>query len=168
MAATVAITSPGGPCAGVISPLNRYFSDRAELVASVDAECRSRYAAAVARARPAESDGLVALQRLCTELMQLGPVLGLIFADNALVDPQTWHADDSDPLGGLLARGYADGSLAADLPPAWIGAFTWTSLFAAHLMVRSGELSWHESAQLLTRTLAGGVAGRSRRDQTGV
>lgn len=141
--------------------LNRYFSDRAQLVAAVDVECRHRYAAAVARARPGEGTGLAALLRLCTEVMRLGPVLGLIFADNALVDANTWYDDDSDPLGVILARGYEDGSLAADLPPTWVGALVWTSLFAAWLVVRSEELTWHESAQLLTRTLGSGIAAPS-------
>ena len=71
--------------------LNRYFSDRAQLISAVDAECRARFAAAVGRARPAEGSGLTALLRACGEIVHLGPVLGLIFADNALVDPDTWE-----------------------------------------------------------------------------
>ena len=139
--------------------LNRYFTDRAHLVAGVDAECRSRFVAAVARSRPTEGSGRDALLRLCTELIQLGPVLGLVFADNALVDPDTWFEDDEDQLGLVIGRGYADGSLAGDLPGDWIGTFVWTSLFAAHLVVSTGARTWHEAAVLLTRTLTSGLAG---------
>ncbi len=140
--------------------LNRYFTDRALLVAAVDAECRDRYAAAVARARPDEGTGLTALLRIGTELLQLGGVLGLTFADNALIDPDRWYDEDEDPLGRVMARGMTDGSIASDLPASWIGTFTWTSLFAGWLVIRSGELTSHEAAHVLTRTLGAGLAPR--------
>lgn len=140
--------------------LNRYFSDRLILVRAVDDECRARYGAAVARARPAEDSGRDALLRICAELLQLGPVLGLVFADNALVDPDSWDGDEENPLGVVIERGYRDGSLAVDLPADWVGTFVWTSLFAAHLVVSAGSRTWHEAAGLLTRTLTAGVAGR--------
>ncbi len=138
--------------------LNRYFTDRAQLIAAVDRECAIRYGAAVVRSRPGEGSGRDALLRMCTELIQLGPVLGLVFADNALVDPDNW-AGESDPLEEMVSRGYTDGSLARDLPPDWIGTFVWTSLFAAHLVVAGGTRTWHEAAGLLTRTLTSGLAG---------
>lgn len=137
--------------------LNRYFSDRAQLVGAVDQECRARYAAAVARARPREGSGLEALLRMCTELIQLGPVLGIVFADNALVDPESWYADGEDPLGMVIMRSSADGSISTELPADWVGTVVWTSLFAAHLVVRSGTRTWHEAAGLLTRTLTSGL-----------
>lgn len=140
--------------------LNRYFGDRSLLVRAVDDECRARYAAAVARARLTEGSGRDALLRICTELIQLGPVLGLVFADNALVDPDTWDGPEESPLGVVIERGLQDGSLAADLPADWIGTFTWTSLFAAQLVVSTGSRTWHEAAGLLTRTLTAGVAAR--------
>ena len=139
--------------------LNRYFTDRAQLMAAVDQECAARYGAAVVRSRPTEGTGRDALLRMCTELIQLGPVLGLVFADNALVDPDTWFDEEDDPLGAAVARGYEDGSLAVDLPDDWIGTFVWTSLFAAHLVVSAGTHTWHEAAGLLTRTLTSGLAG---------
>jgi AcrR family transcriptional regulator len=142
--------------------LNRYFSDRAQLIAAVDQECAVRYGAAVVRSRLGEGTGRDALLRMCTELIQLGPVLGLVFADNALVDPDTWFDEEDDPLGAAVGRGYEDGSLAVDLPADWIGTFVWTSLFAAHLVVSSGTHTWHEAAGLLTRTLTSGLAGPPR------
>ena len=140
--------------------MNRYFSDRAQLIAAVDDECRLRYAAAIARARPDEGTGLAALMRVCTELMQLGAVLALTFADNAVIDPDTWYDEETDPLGLVLARGLTDGSMASDLPGEWVGTFVWTSLFAAWLMIKESSLTWHEAAQLLTRTLTSGIGGR--------
>ncbi len=139
--------------------LNRYFTDRGQLVRAVDEECRSRFLAAAARARPDEGNGREALLRMCAELIHLGPVLGVIFADNALVDPDTWFPDEDDLLVATLTRGHRDGSIAADLPADWIATFVWTSLFAAHLVVATGGRTWHEAAGLLTRTLASGLGG---------
>lgn len=136
--------------------LNRHFSNRAELVAAVDAECRDRFAQALARSRPDEGSGLAGLQRACTEIIQLGPVLGLIFADNALVDPDTWGHPDT--FGLLIIRGQADGSVASDLPADWVAIHTWTTLFAAQLMLQTGSATGHEVSELLIRTLASGIA----------
>jgi AcrR family transcriptional regulator len=139
--------------------VNRYFTDRAELVNAVDEECRQRFVAAVSHARPAEGTGLEALQRVCAEIIHLGVVLGLVFADNALIDPDTWTDEDSDPIGSLVVRGQADGSITADLPADWVATHIWTTLFGAWLMIQVGTLTRHEVSQLLTRTLANGVAG---------
>lgn len=139
--------------------VNRYFTDRAQLLAAVDIECRDRFTSAVARARPDEGTGLAALQRMCNEIVELGVMLGLIFADNALVDPDTWEEGDLDPLGLVIVRGQSDGSIAADLPAEWVATHTWTSLFAAWLMLQAKTLTRQEVSQLLIRTLATGMAG---------
>lgn len=144
--------------------LNRYFTNRAQLVAAVDDACHTRFAEALIRSRPGEDTGLAALQRACTEIVQLGPVLGLIFADNALVDPDTWG--DPDTLGVMIVRGQSDGSIAADLPADWVAVHTWTTLFAAQLMLQTGTATSHEVGQLLTRTLATGVAPRTGAKRT--
>jgi AcrR family transcriptional regulator len=138
--------------------LNRYFRDRSQLLRAVDDECRVRYETALSRARPDEGTGLQALVRMSGELLQLGPVLGLIFADNAVVDPDTWLDEEDNPLVRAMIRGYRDGSLDPDLPGDWIGTVVWTSLFAGHLVVRSGTRTSHEAAELLARTLTSGVA----------
>jgi AcrR family transcriptional regulator len=141
--------------------VNRYFSSRSELVAAVDEECRTRFSAAVVRARPADDAGLPALQRVCAEFIQLGEVLGLVFADNALVDPDTWDEEgDVDAVAEIVSRGQADGSIAADLPLDWLTTLIWTSLFAAWLRIQSGSGTRHEVSLLLNRTLAAGIAGK--------
>ena len=151
------------------STLNRHFAGRAELAAAVDEECRRQFAAATRRARPADGSGLTALCRVCAELISLGPVLGLIFADNAVVDPDTWAADsagdsqgEEDAIGRLVGRGQADGSIDPDLPSDWIATVVWTTLFGAWLSVSSGAVTNHEAGILFARTLAGGVVGPSR------
>ncbi len=139
--------------------LNRYYPDRVHLLDAVDQECRARFLATFARSRPAEGTGHQALMRVCTELIELGPVLALIFADNALVDPDVWHANRDDPLEEVISRGHGDGTIATDLPADWVITTVWTSLVAAHLSISSGTRTRHEAAGLLTRTLTSGLAG---------
>lgn len=140
--------------------LHRYFADRAALLAAVDAECRVRFAQAAERARPGVGSGLDQLGRLCRELLALGPVLGLVFADNALVDPDSWGIEEEDdPFVRAVQQGQTDGSLAADLPAEWVITHVWTSLFGAFLLTRAEGPVRHEAGPLLVRTLGRGLAG---------
>lgn len=141
--------------------VNRYFAERAQLVEAVDAECRGRFGAAMRSARLSEGLGLDGLSRASGAIVELGPVLGLIFADNALVDPDTWpDADGPEAMGAVIVRGQADGSIAADVPVEWVATLTWTSLFAAWLVIKSEGLTRHEATSLMIRTLASGIAAR--------
>ena len=150
--------------------LNRHFTDRAALIAAVDAECLGLFTAATQKARPFEGTGLSALQRLCAEYVDLGDVLGLIFADNPVVDPDRWAGlpDDQgqggeagtaefDPLSAAAARGRADGSIEVELPTEWVGTLAWTSLYAAWLGISTEQVSRQEAARLLIQTLTSGV-----------
>lgn len=140
--------------------VNRHFPDRAALVAAVDAECRARFGQAAERADLGTGTGWERLRRFCLEVLALGPVLGLVFADNALVDPDTWGEDEEDdPFALAVAVGQQDGSLAADLPLEWVVTHVWTSLFGAHLITRTDGPLRHEAGQLLVRTLGRGLAG---------
>lgn len=140
--------------------LNRYFTDRAALLAAVDAECRLRFAQAAERADPGTGSGLDQLTRLCLELLALGPVLGLVFADNAVVDPDSWGTEEEDdPFVRAVVQGQADGSLAGDLPVEWVITHVWTSLFGAWLVISGGSPLRHEAGRLLVRTLERGLAG---------
>lgn len=139
--------------------LNRHFTDRAALVAAVDAECRVRFGQAVERAEREAGTGWERLRRFCLEVLALGPVLGLVFADNALVDPDSWGEDEEDdPFARVVVLGQQDGSLATDLPLDWVVTHVWTALFGAHLISRADGPLRHEAGQLLVRTLGRGLA----------
>lgn len=137
--------------------LNRYYPDRAHLVKAVDQECQTRFRSAVDRSRLSEGTGLQALIRLCTELIELGPVLALIFADNPLVSPDTWDSDQDDPFEEVIHRGYADGTITTDLVPEWITTIMWTSLAAAEQIISAGTRTRHETTEQLARTLTSGL-----------
>jgi len=140
--------------------LNRHFTDRTALVAAVDAECRVRFGQAVERADLGSGTGWERLRRFCLEVLALGPVLGLVFADNALVEPDSWGEDEEDdPFARAVLLGQQDGSLAADLPLEWVITHVWSALFGAHLISRGEGPLRHDAGALLVRTLGRGLTG---------
>lgn len=156
------------------STVHRYFADRAELLAAVDQECQRRFVVATERARPGDGSGLEACHRLCQEYLELGPVLGLIFADNALVDPDSWSAsagagdtdageDDDDPFAAAIRRGHRDRTVDPELPVGWSVTALWMLLYSAWLYSSTGQASRREVSVLLVRTVAGAI-GRSAPD----
>ena len=155
------------------STVHRYFADRAELLTAVDRECQRRFVAATERARPGDGSGLEACHRLCQEYLELGPVLELIFADNALVDPDSWSAstgeagagagEDDDPFVEAVLRGHRDRTVDPELPIGWAVTALWMLLYSAWLYSSTGQGSRREVSVLLVRTVAGAI-GRSAPD----
>lgn len=140
--------------------LHRHFPTGETLVAAVDRECRDRFDAACNRALIFDGTGAEALDRLLREVVALEEVLGLVFADNALVDPERWESGTRrDPFAVVIARGHADGSLAADVPAEWAVAQCWTALFGAVLVARTGTPLRHRAGELVVRTLLRGLGG---------
>lgn len=169
------------------STVHRYFADRAELLAAVDQECRRRFSIATGRARPAGGSGLEACHRLCDEYLGLGSVLGLIFADNALIDPDSWSGsgdhpgpgteadpggdrrddedpDEDDPFVQAVVRGQRDHTVDPQLPVSWAVTTLWMLLYSAWLYHSTHRASRREVSALLVRTVAGAI-GRSAADE---
>lgn len=146
------------------STLHRQFVDRAALLGAVDAECRRRFDDASRRAQILTGTGLEAISRLAQEYLELGPVLSLIFADNALIDPDSWEAEEVEADGGaglatIIDRGHRDGSIDAGLPTPWIVTTLWVLLFGAW-QVQSTGVARHEVSALLARTVIGALGSR--------
>ncbi|SDS56716.1 TetR/AcrR family transcriptional regulator [Microlunatus soli] len=155
------------------STLHRQFADRTALLSAVDDECRHRFDDASRRAQVFTGTGLEAIGRLAQEYLDLGPVLSLIFADNALIDPDNWEdveerdgSGGSDELNGgtglaaIIERGHHDGSIDAALPTPWIVTTLWVLLFGAW-QVQSSGAARHEVSALLARTLIGALGHRT-------
>lgn len=140
------------------STLHRHFADRSQLLTAVDEECRRRFDEATTRARITDGSGLQALDRLALEYLGLGSVLSLIFADNALVDPDSWDESGEQELAGLIERGHDDGSIAVQLPVGWVITTLWVLLFGAWQAQVSGAVDHHQVPRLLSRTLRGALA----------
>lgn len=141
--------------------VHRYFPDRDALVRAVDQECRERFDAAAARARVHEDRGADALGRLLRELVGLGPVLALVFVDDAVVDPEAWESEDRpDPFEGVVVRGLRDASIDPTIPASWVVVQCWAALFGASLALRLDDSLRHRAADLTVRTLLSGVQAR--------
>ncbi|WP_211234731.1 TetR/AcrR family transcriptional regulator [Glycomyces arizonensis] len=135
------------------STLHRHFADRNDLLAAIDAECRARFKRAEAAARLGEGSALDSLDRLAQEYLGLGLVLGLVFADNAPVDPDSW--DDEDGDGGLavvIEGGQREGDIDPELSTEWVDVTFWTLLFGAWLSLQGG-MSRRDVAFQLSRTV---------------
>lgn len=138
------------------STLHRHFADRDDLLAAVDAECQVRFAAAASAARLGEGGALDSLDRLAQEYLDLGSVLGLVFADNAPVDPDRWdESDDRDQgLVAMIEGGqHADSrpDIDPELAPEWVLTTFWVLLFGAWLSLKDG-MSRRDVAVHLSRT----------------
>lgn len=139
------------------STLHRHFADRDDLLAAIDTECHARFAAAGAAAQLGEGRVLDALDRLAQEYLELGPVLGLVFVDNAPVDPDRWaDSEDRDQdMVAMITRGQrsaAGPDIDPELSPGWVITTLWVLIFGAWLSLKEG-LSRREVAAQLSRTL---------------
>lgn len=135
------------------STLHRHFPGREELIHAVDTAAKEQFMTAIGRAQTPQADAVTALVRISHELLSLGPVLGLIFNDHAVVDADSWTAPtDPDVLGNTITRGHADGTLDTQLDAVWIETCLWTLLFGAWQTLQDGAPIAQVMGQL-TRTV---------------
>ncbi|MDP9797641.1 AcrR family transcriptional regulator [Catenuloplanes nepalensis] len=142
--------------------LHRYFPDRSDLLAAVNAEGVARIDRAVELARLPEGTGGDALVRLAREYFDLGDLLSLLFSEPQLVGDPHWEesADACDPrLEEVIARGHRDGTIDPELPPGWVQSLIWSQLYAGWGYAASGA-SRHEALRLVLRTLTGALTPR--------
>lgn len=132
------------------STLHRHFVDRDDLLTAVDAECRIRFGRASEAARLSEGGVLDSLERLALEYLELGPVLGLVFADNAPVDPDSWEdgEDTDDELLAVIERGQRDGDIDPEVSPPWVITTFWVLLFGSWLCLQRGMSRLDVAVQL--------------------
>ncbi len=132
------------------STLHRHFTDRGDLLAAIDEECRIRFAHAVEAARLGEGDALNSLDRLAQEYLGLGSVLGLVFADNAPVDPDVWEDSEErdQTLSAVIQRGQQGHEIDPEVSPTWVITTFWVMLFGAWLAQKSGMSRRDVSVQL--------------------
>ncbi|MEV7225495.1 TetR/AcrR family transcriptional regulator [Polymorphospora sp. NPDC051019] len=154
--------------------LHRYFADRAELIAAIDAEGELRLEQAITRARLDEGTGAEALLRLCQEYFELGDLLSLVFDElqgTAEVpcpgpDEPATGAGGSEPAGqctpaleAAVRRGQHDGSIDPGLPAYWLESILWAHLYTAWSVTTQGNLARYEVLRLTLRTFEGALAG---------
>jgi AcrR family transcriptional regulator len=166
--AAVAVLSrnPGAALADVAAEagvgrttVHRYFPERADLAAALSGHVLARIEAATERARPEDGPALAALDRVCQEYFELGPVLTLLFADPQLSSSELWEAEtESDRrLLRLVERGHADGTIDAQMEPAWVQELLWAVLYTTWQRVHVHGQPKHQSLGLCLRSLAKAV-----------
>ncbi|MGK5531128.1 TetR family transcriptional regulator [Streptomyces sp. URMC 129] len=141
--------------------VHRYFPERSDLVRALGADVLEKVAVATERARLEEGPALLALERLCQELFELGDALSLVF-DESLAAVWNWEGweEDTDAdraLTRLVERGHAQGDFDTGLDAAWISQVLWSLLYAAWERTRAGGTK-HEALTLCLRTLRKAVA----------
>ena len=161
--------NPGAPLGDVAAAadvgrttLHRYFAERADLTAAVQAEAVARLGRAVERARVPDGTGAAAIRRLCQEYFDLGDVLSLIFNGQLQVTGADGQpAAGCDPgFDAMVARGHRDGTVDPELPASWIESLVWSQLYAGWSYLGEHGVSRHEVLRLLLRSIEGAVSVR--------
>ncbi|MFF2023903.1 TetR/AcrR family transcriptional regulator [Streptomyces sp. NPDC058171] len=139
------------------STLQRYFADRAALLAALSAYASEQIDEATRQARTDEGPPLDALRRIVHELFDLGDIL-------MLVSPGWEDEQDGEPesatdvaLRALLARGRAEAALDDRLTDAWIEQLLWATLYTAWTHVRDHGATKHDSLAACLTTLTKAV-----------
>ncbi|WP_245931739.1 TetR/AcrR family transcriptional regulator [Actinokineospora auranticolor] len=132
--------------------VHRYFPERADLVAAIGVLADELVTEAAARADLARGPAAAAVDRLCREYFELGPVLLLVFND-----PQTYTWDDCGPaeiaLHEAILRGHGDGTVDPRLEPRWLHSVLWSTMYSGWHHTRTACLSRHEALDACLYTL---------------
>lgn len=136
----------------------RHFGTREQLLEGLQAEALMRAGAALDGCRLDEGPPLDALRRAVEALAALGSRFRPLLVEGADLDPdfQDRRAAVLAPLLDVVRRGQREGSLQADLAPAWV-VTALASLLAAGVRVLPAGASGQGVAEVVYRTLVGGV-----------
>lgn len=143
--------------------LHRYFAERTDLLAAVNAEGLALVHRATERARITEGTGASAVQRLCQEYFDLGTLLSLIFSDPQLLTDPEWNGPEHcDPrFAAMVERGHRDGTVDPELPANWVQSLVWSQLYVGWSYLAETGASRHEVLRLILRTVGGAIAPKS-------
>jgi AcrR family transcriptional regulator len=136
--------------------VHRYFPERSDLIAAMADETIRQVLAATERARLDRGPAPDALARVCREYFELGSVLTLLFTGTVDIPEEDWAGYEFDPDRGLaatVARGRDEGTIAADLPDAWIEQLMWALLYTAWSYAREQDIPRHEALDLCLHSL---------------
>ncbi len=140
--------------------VHRYFPERSDLLAGIEADLLERIDAATRAARTTEGPAGAALRRLCEEYFTLGDVLTLVYQDPTLLGRVRWtEATGSDlALLELVERGQREGEFDPAVDASWVCGVVWSLLFTAWLHARDPRASTHETLALCLETVRRTVA----------
>ncbi|GAB3708396.1 TetR/AcrR family transcriptional regulator [Nocardiopsis oceani] len=143
------------------STLQRYFSERAELVTALRDYIDELANEATERARTTEGTAIEAFSRLASEYFSLRTIAMLAFADG---DPTAHQGDEEDcgpadlALYELVERGHEDGTIDPRVTPLWAQQLLWSSLYAGWNYVTAARVPAFEAHNLCLMSLVKAVA----------
>ena len=134
----------------------RHFATREELIEALRGYAGEEVAQRFAEARVDEGDPIEALERLVTAMLALGDRYRVVFPQERHPGPRRSQVM-LRPLGRIIARAQAEGSIDPELQPAWIVASLRALVRAAVIEVEARRLGRDEAAARVVRTLVRGV-----------
>jgi len=134
----------------------RHFPSRDALIEALREKAGDEARRRFADARVDEGDPIDALERLVSATLALGDRYRVVFPQERHPGPRRSQVM-LRPLGRIIARAQADGSIDPELPPAWVVASLRALVRAAVIEVEARRLSREDAASQVVRTLVRGV-----------
>lgn len=142
--------------------LYRHFSNRQTLLKAIQAEAIARASETLAACRLDEGSALEVLARVIDSLSRHGMRFRIILLRTPDQNARFLAQRDEvlAPLVEVILRGQGEGDIRADLSPEWIVTAMASLLISAVRAAPKTKHSDAEVAELIFRTLVGGIAPR--------
>lgn len=132
------------------STVHRYFAERRDLIAGLQAYAGERIAQAKARSRLQDGPAHEAAMRLAEAYFEIGDLVVVAYAER--------HGDEEpgEPDGDLmhlLRRGQEEGTIDPTLSALWFEQILWTMIFSAWSHIRTNQVSKLEPLGLCKRAI---------------
>ncbi|MFE9245421.1 TetR/AcrR family transcriptional regulator [Nocardiopsis sp. NPDC006938] len=142
------------------STLQRYFPERADLVAALGDYTDELANEATERARTTEGTAIEAFSRLVSEYFALRQVAMLSFtAEEGVREQGEEECGPSDlALYGIIERGHQDGTIDPRITPLWAQQLMWSALYAGWVHVTTARVPALEAHNLCLMSLVKAIS----------
>lgn len=146
------------------STLQRYFPERADLVAALDGYANELADEATARARTTEGTAIEGFSRLVSEYFGLIKVIMLsVGGEEAAGEHDDEECGPSDlALYELIERGHEDGTIDPRITPLWAQQHLWATLYAGWTYTTVAKVPVFESHNMCLLSLVKAVGREPR------
>ena len=146
------------------STLQRYFPERADLVAALDGYAGELADEATARARTTEGTAIEAFSRLASEYFGLIKIIMLsVGGEETAGEHDDEECGPSDlALYELVERGHEDGTIDPRITPLWAQQHLWATLYAGWTYTTVAKVPVFESHNMCLLSLVKAVGREPR------
>lgn len=146
------------------STLQRYFPERADLVAALEGYANELADEATARARTTEGTAIEAFSRLVSEYFGLIKVIMLsVGGEEMAAEHDEEECGPSDlALYELIERGHEDGTIDPRITPLWAQQHLWATLYAGWTYTTVAKVPVFESHNMCLLSLVKAVGREPR------